>query len=131
MVKERIQVSGTQEQKVAVARGVKPTNALAIIPTQDAKGAYLALDLFALPSFMDTVKEAPVSTIGAIIIDAGLVGLATYAIQKAGNSSSGSGSSGQQDNQNSGTGNSSVNVSSGDSSPVTITVHNGDENNGE
>ena len=126
MVKDRIVTSGTQEQKIAVARGVKPTTALAIIPTPDAKGAYIALDWFALPGFMDTLSEAPASTVGAIVIDAALVGLATYAITQAGNSSSGSGGSGEQNTTTSGTGNSSVNVHTGDNSPVTINGQNGD-----
>ena len=123
MVKDRIAVSGTQEQKIAVARGVKPTSALAIIPTQDAKGAYIALNWFAVPSFMETFSEAPASTIGAIIVDAGLVGLATYAVMKAGDNDS---STKGNTPSNNGTGNSNVDVQSGDNSPVNVTVHNGD-----
>jgi len=127
MVKDRIMTTGSQEQKQAVLSGVKPTTALSIIPTSDAKGAYVAMDwmkLSSMPSFMDTFSEAPVSTIGAIIIDAGLVGLATYAIGQA---TKDGGSGTKNDNNTTGNGNSTVNVEAGDNSPVTVDVHNGDE----
>ena len=130
MVKERIETTGTQEQKLAVARGVKPTSVLAIIPTSDAKGAYIALNWFAVPSFMETFSEAPASTIGAIIVDAGLVGLATYAVMKAGENSSGSGGSSSPTSSADGSGTSSVSVRTGDNSPVTITGQNGDASSG-
>lgn len=115
IVKERIMTSGTAEQKRAVASGIKPTTVLSVIPTVDGKGAFVALDLLnlsALPNFAETFSDAPVSTIGAIVVDAALVGLAGYAIQQAtqGNSDTKGDTSVDLSNSN---GN-NVNINSGD-----------------
>jgi hypothetical protein len=130
MAKERIVAAGTQEQKQALAMGVRPTTILAITPMDNGKGAYVGLNMLEVfnPSFWQTAKEAPLSTVGSIVIDASLVGLAAWGIQQATKGDSNSGSGGEQ--SNTGNGNSNVSVQTGDNSPVEVNVRNGDESTG-
>lgn len=87
-IEEQIVAKNNPEQVRALRSGVSPRNVVRIIPTQDLRGAYAAVDLMNPDTwtFMKTFKEAPVSSTFAVLGDASLwTGIIYGATQLLGN----------------------------------------------
>ena len=72
VIKSRIVASGNQEQIKMLNAGVKPSDAVKVIPI--ANGAVMAVNLFdieGLSSYFTTYAEAPVSSTAALLGDLG------------------------------------------------------------
>ena len=79
-IQEQIIAKNNPEQVRALRSGVSPRNVIRIIPTQDLKGAYAAVDLMNPDTwtFLRTFKEAPVSSTIAAVGDTTLWGTVIY-----------------------------------------------------
>ena len=137
-ITEQIVARNNPDQVRALNAGVSPRSVVRIIPTQDLKGAFVAVDLLNPDTWnrFRTFKEAPVSSTFAFLGDASLWTAVIYGAVKVFDSSN----SKEQTNVtvNNGDGTTAVNVNSdgnnttvntGSSGGTTVLNVNSDNNN--
>lgn len=126
VIREQIVTKGSQEQKVAMASGIRPSSVIKLIPSSDGRGVITAIDWMNPDnmSYFKTFAEAPISSTAALLGDTGLWTGLIYLGSKAID-----GQNGKQETNISvgdGSGNTAVNVrSSGNSTDINTTPSGG------
>ena len=125
-IQSQIVARGNSEQIKAVNAGIKPSSVIKIIPTSDARGAYVAMDLWNPDNwtYFKTYAEAPVSSTAALLGDGTLWTGIIYLGGKVLDSQSGKSETNIKVGD--GSGNTAVNVnSSGNSTGIKTGGNNG------